>query len=140
MKGSHAPFVAVSVSATAPAVEYQSFRSSCTTCDFRGAENGGETIYRERSPDGAPWRGRLAPSAERRRLRPSGLARQRAIAREKVESPLRSRSGATSNRSCSPTSKLREPAKAPSSARPSDRFAAVSGRSGAADFDEELNV
>jgi hypothetical protein len=46
----------------------------------------------------------------------------------------------TSSRSCSATSKLRESAKALSSAPPSDRLAVVSGRSGPADLNETLHV
>jgi hypothetical protein len=40
MKGARAPYVAVIVSATAPAITYQILRSSRATCAFRGAETG----------------------------------------------------------------------------------------------------
>jgi hypothetical protein len=44
-----APFVAVSVSATASAIEYQSFRSSCATCAFRGAETRAKRLIRRKT-------------------------------------------------------------------------------------------
>jgi hypothetical protein len=157
------------VSATASAIEYQSFRSSYAMSAFRGAEMRAKRFIRRKTScvhvsvlGASPVRRHLehggpqGPDHPRRPHFRRGTRRGRSP--PDYEEPQARRHPVcpallgqrwkvpwdpgppTSSRSCSATARLRESAKALSSAPPSDRSAVVSGRSGPADFNEKLHV